>query len=43
MTAKDKKKLKEKKRKFIQKIKKKLTNDEDIDEAEANEYAAQWF
>ena len=43
MTAKDKKKLRDKKRKFFQKIKKKLQNDEEIDEAEANSYAEQWF
>ena len=43
MSQKDKKKLREKKRKFVQKIKKKLQNDEDIGEDEANEYAEQWF
>ena len=40
LTAKDKKKLREKKRKFFQRIKKKLENDEDIDEDEANSYAS---
>lgn len=43
MSAKDKKKLREKKRKFFQKIKKSLQNDEDIGEDQANEYAEQWF
>ena len=43
LTAKEKKRLKEKKRKFFQKVKKRLENDEDIDEDAANEYAEQWF
>lgn len=43
MTAKDKKKLRDKKRKFFQKIKKKIQADEEIDEAEASSYAEQWF
>jgi len=43
MSARDKKKLREKKRKFFQKIKKRLENNEDIDEEAANEYAEQWF
>ena len=43
MSQKDKKKLREKKRKFFLKIKKKLENNEDIDEEQANDYAEQWF
>ena len=39
LTAREKKRLKEKKRKFFQKVKKRLENDEDIDEETAREYA----
>lgn len=35
--------MKEKKRKFFQKIKRRLENDDDIDDEAANEYAEQWF
>ena len=35
--------MKEKKRKFFQKVKRRLEDDEDIDEEAANEYAEQWF
>ena len=43
MTAKNKKKLKEKKRNFFKKLKKRLEADEDIDDETAKEYAEQWF
>lgn len=43
MTAKEKKKIKEKKNKFIKKVKTKLAEGEPFDEATANELAAQWF
>jgi hypothetical protein len=39
MTAKEKKKLKEKKKNFFKKVKKRLQNEEDIDGDTAKEYA----
>ena len=35
--------MREKKRKFFQKVKKRLQNEEDVDEETAKDYAEQWF